>query len=359
MGGVTLSPAVSKAPAAVRRTSRSAVRRIWGSVLLKRIAFYLVAAWAAATLNFLLPRLMPGDPASAILLKMSELGPVTPDRVQLVHRLFGGAHSEPLWRQYFSYLGGLFHGDFGLSLAFYPTPVSTVVRSGFLWSVLLLGVSTVIAFVLGTVLGALAGRRPGGWLDTVISPLSIFVHSLPYFWAALILVYVFAFRLDWFPLSGGARPDLAPGFDPRFISSAVTHALLPAATIVLTSISGWLIHMRNMMASVVNEDYVLLARAKGLSETRVTTAYAARNAVLPSVSSFAVSIGLVVGGSLLTEMVFNYPGLGSLLNQAILNLDYPLMQALFLVISMTVLVANFVMDCLYVLLDPRTREAAS
>lgn len=358
MGGVTLSPAVPEA-AARSRTSRSAVRQIWGSVLLKRIVFYLVAAWAAATLNFLLPRMMPGDPASAILLKMSELGPVTPDRVQLVHRLFGGAASEPLWRQYFSYLGGLLHGDFGLSLAFYPTPVSTVVRSGFLWSVLLLGVSTVIAFVVGTALGALAGRRPGGWLDSVISPLSIFVHALPYFWAALILVYVFAFRLDWFPLSGGAGPDLAPGFDPAFISSAITHAMLPAATIVLTSISGWLIHMRNMMASVVNEDYVLLARAKGLSETRVTTAYAARNAVLPSISSFAVSIGLVVGGSLLTEMVFNYPGLGSLLNQAILNLDYPLMQALFLVISMTVLVANFVMDCLYVLLDPRTREAAS
>lgn len=337
---------------------RAAVRSLWSGALARRIAFYLVAGWSAITLNFVLPRLMPGDPAAAVLLKMSELGPVSPQTEATIRRLFGGANSQPLLRQYVSYLGGVFRGDFGLSIATYPTPVISVVRSGFLWSVMLVGTATVIAFAGGTALGIVAGWRPGRRFDSVASPLSIFVHSVPYFWLALIMVYVLSFKLGWFPLSGGASPDVVPGFTFAFIGSAVWHGLLPAATIVLTSVSGWLIHMRNMMASVVNEDYVLLARAKGLPRRRVVYSYAARNAILPSVSGFAVSIGLVVGGSLLTEMVFNYPGLGTLLNQAILNLDYPLMQALFLVISLTVLVANFVVDSVYVLLDPRTREVA-
>ncbi|OKI54867.1 peptide ABC transporter permease [Micromonospora sp. CB01531] len=327
-------------------------------MLAKRIGFYLVAGWAAITLNFLLPRLMPGDPASAVLLKMSELGPVSPQREAVIHRLFGGANSGPLWGQYVAYLGGLFRGDFGLSIAFYPTPVTEVVRSGFWWTVILVGTATVISFGIGTTLGVIAGWRPGRRFDSVASPLSIFIHSVPYFWIALIFVFVFAFKFGWLPLAGGAGRDVVPGFTAEFIGSAVQHAILPAATIVVTSISGWLIHMRNMMASVVNEDYVLLAQAKGLAPARVISGYAARNAILPSISGFAVSIGMVVGGSLLTEMVFNYPGLGSLLNQAILNLDYPLMQGLFLVISMTVLVINFIADSVYVLLDPRTREVS-
>ncbi|MEV4076095.1 ABC transporter permease [Nonomuraea fuscirosea] len=334
------------------------LRALAGSVLVKRIAFYLVAGWAAITLNFLLPRLMPGDPASAILLKMTELGPVSPQREAVVHRLFGGANSGPLWDQYVSYLGGLFRGDFGLSIAFYPTPVTDVVSSGFWWTVVLVGTATVISFVIGTVLGAIAGWRPGRRFDSIASPLSIFVHSVPYFWIALILAFVFAFQWGWLPLAGGAGRNVEPGFTAQFIGSALEHAILPAATIVLTSISGWLIHMRNMTASVINEDYVLLAWAKGLHTARVVSGYAARNAILPSISGFAVSIGMVVGGSLLTELVFNYPGLGSLLNQAILNLDYPLMQGLFLVISLTVLVINFIADSIYVLLDPRTREVS-
>lgn len=346
--------AARPAPVPGRSRLRSALR----GPLARRIGFYLLAAWAAVTINFVLPRLMPGDPASAILLKMSDLGPVSAAQEAQIHRLFGGAPSEPFWGQYFGYLKGLLHGDFGRSISFYPATVSSIVQSAFLWTVLLVGVSTVIAFVLGTALGIAAGWRPGKGLDSVGSLLSIFLHSVPYFWVALILVYVFAFKLDWFPLSGGADPSIPPGFTAAFIGSAVQHALLPAATIVLTSISGWMISMRNMMASVVNEDYVLLAQAKGLTTRRVMFSYAARNAVLPSVSGFAVSIGMVVGGSLLTEMVFNYPGMGNLLNQAIVNVDYPLMQGLFLVISLTVLAVNFIVDSLYALIDPRTREVA-
>ncbi|WP_427892358.1 ABC transporter permease [Kribbella sp. GL6] len=332
--------------------------RFLGTPFVQRIGFYLIAAWSAVTINFVLPRLMPGDPASAILFKMSELGPVSEQQEELVHRLFGGARGQSWWHEYVGYLNGILHLDFGRSISFYPATVSAVVKSGFLWTLLLVGSATVIAFVLGTGLGIVAGWRPGKALDSVGSLVSIFLHSMPYFWVALILAYVFAFTLGWFPLSGGADLGLVPGFSPDFLSSAVRHALLPAATIVLTSVSGWMIHMRNMMASVVNEDYVLLAQAKGLPGHRVVFSYAARNAVLPSISGFAVSIGMVVGGSLLTEMVFNYPGLGSLLNQAIVNVDYPLMQGLFLIISLTVLAANFVVDSLYVLIDPRTREVS-
>jgi peptide/nickel transport system permease protein len=299
---------------------------------------------------------MPGDPAGAIIQEMQSRGAISPEQIQAIRLLFG-APDEPLWRQYLGYLNQLLHGDFGTSLAFYPTPVTEVIRSGIWWTVGLMGVTTVLAFLIGTLLGMFTGRRPGGLLDTVTVPVAMFVGSLPFFAVAQLLQLVLAGKLGWFPDIHGYDVDtLVPAFDVYFVSSVLQHAVLPAITIILGSVGGWLLGMRNMMITTVSEDYVLLAEAKGLNPWRITSQYAARNAILPSITGLAVSLGFVVGGSLLTEVVFAYPGIGYLFYQSVTSFDYQLMQALFLIIALSVLVANFIADSVYGLIDPRARE---
>ena len=321
----------------------------------RRIAFYLVATWVAITLNFLLPRLMPGTPAEAVIAQLSRQHPLTEAHIQEIYRLFGSPHTG-LLTQYGQYLDQISHGNFGLSVAFYPTPVSTVIATGIWWTLILVGVTTVLSFVIGTGIGIIAGWRPGSRTDSIVTPLAVLIGSLPFFWVALLVVLFFGDHLHWFPASGGSDAGVPVGFNLTFINTAVAHAALPAVTIILASVGGWIFGMRNMMVTTVSDDYVLLAMAKGLKRRRVMFSYAARNAILPSVSGFAMALGFVVGGSLLAEIVFAYPGVGYLTFDAVSNFDYPLMQALFLVISLAVLAANFVADSVYVLLDPRTSE---
>jgi peptide/nickel transport system permease protein len=203
-------------------------------------------------------------------------------------------------------------------------------------------------------LGAIAGWRPGSWLDGLV-PASTLLAAVPYFWLALVLVLVFASTLGWLPVQGGYDVVLDPGWSPDFIGSAVRYGILPALTIVISSIGGWLLGMRNMMVSTLSEDYMLTAQAKGLRNRRIMLAYAARNAILPSVAGFAISLGFVVGGSLIAEQVFSYPGIGFKLLMAVQNNDYALMQGIFLVITLAVLGANLLVDLLYGVIDPRTR----
>jgi peptide/nickel transport system permease protein len=219
------------------------------------------------------------------------------------------------------------------------------------------GVATVISFVLGTLLGTFAGWKRGSWLDS-LAPISTFFSSVPYFWMGLIIITVFGATLGWFPLSGGFDQDVQPAFNWDFILNVIQHAFLPAFTIVLTSIASWLLGMRNMMVTVGDEDYVMVARAKGLSNRRVMFSYAARNAVLPSIAGFALSLSFVVSGALLVEIVFSYPGIGFDLFQAVNNEDFPLLQGIFLIITFAVLLANLLADVVYVILDPRTRQEA-
>ncbi|WP_427891770.1 ABC transporter permease [Kribbella sp. GL6] len=323
---------------------------------LRRLRFYLIAAWVAITLNFLIPRLMPGNPGGAIIENLRRTQQVSPDQARAIERLFGGS-DEPLWRQYVGYLDQLAHGNFGISTAFYPTPVSEVIRSGIWWTLGLVGTTTMIAFVLGVGLGIVAGRRPGKLFDSVAAPLATFIGALPFFAVAQLLQLLLAGKLGWFPdIHGYDVDNLVPAFDAYFIPSVLYHAILPAFTIIAGSIGGWLLGMRNMMITTISEDYVLLAEAKGLSIRRILTQYAARNAILPSVTGLAVSLGFVVGGSLLAEVVFAYPGVGYLFYQAVTSVDYQLMQALFLIISLSVLAANFIADSVYGLIDPRARE---
>jgi peptide/nickel transport system permease protein len=321
--------------------------------LLRRLGFYLVAAWVSITLNFLIPRLMPGDPAAAVFSRFR--GKLSPEGLAAMREAFG-LTDAPWHTQYFDYLANLARGDLGISVGFFPAPVSEVVGTALGWTLLLAGCSVALAFLAGTLLGTLAAWRRGGVLDSIAPPVLIFLGAFPYFWLAMLTLYGFGFSLGWFPLSHAYDDLLDPGFSWAFLSSVLSHLVLPAATIVVAAVGGWLLSMRNTMIATLAEDYILLAHAKGLPERRIMFHYAARNALLPNVTGFGMALGFVLSGSLLTEIVFSYPGQGYLLVEAVVNQDFPLLQGLFLTITLAVLVANFVVDVAYVFIDPRARE---
>ncbi|MBI5168396.1 MAG: ABC transporter permease [Candidatus Eisenbacteria bacterium] len=324
--------------------------------LLKRLGFYLVAAWAAVTINFFLPRLMPGDPATALFARFK--GKLAPEAIDALRATFGLTEG-PLWSQYLTYLSHVLRGEMGVSIAYFPAPVSQVIGTALGWTLFLAGSAVVLSFVIGSLLGVAAAWWRRGWVDTWLPSALVFAGALPYFWLAMAALYLFGFQLGWFPLGHAYADDSVPGWTLAFAVDVLRHAALPMFTIVLATLGGWLLSMRNTMISVLGSDYVNLARAKGLSPARVVLRYAARNALLPSVTSFGMALGFVLGGSLLTEIVFSYPGQGYLLVQAVRNQDYPLMQGIFLVITLAVLGANWVVDLVYLWLDARTRDSAS
>lgn len=324
--------------------------------LLNRLGFYLLAAWVALTLNFFLPRLIPGDPASALVARFR--GKLGPEALQALRETFGFTNA-PLLSQYFTYLGHVLKGDLGISVAYFPAPVATVIGTGLLWTVFLAGSAVLLSFAIGTAMGVASAWWRRGWLDTWFPSTFAFLGAFPYFWLAMVTLYIFGFTLGWFPLGHAYADDLTPGFNAAFLADVARHAALPVGTVVLATLGGWLLSMRNTMIAILGSDYVNLARAKGLSPSRVALRYAARNALLPSVTGFGMALGFVLGGSLLTEIVFSYPGQGYLLVQAVRNQDYPLMQGIFLVITLAVLGANWVVDLVYLWLDPRTRESSS
>lgn len=327
------------------------------SYLARRFGFYLVTAWAAITMNFFIPRLMPGNPAQILVSRLSAQGPIAPGLYHALQVAFGLNANSSLLTQYFQYWDQLFHGNLGTSITDYPASVASVIATALPWTIGLVGMSTVIAFVLGTGIGTIAAWRRGSWLDVAL-PTSAFLQALPYFWLGLVAIEIFAVKLGWFPISGGAGMNQSGSFNLSFLGSASYHALLPAITIVVASMSGWMVGQRNVMITTLDQDYVLVAQAKGISQRRVMIMYAARNAILPNFASFAVALGLVVSGALLVELVFSYPGIGYVLLNAVNNEDYPLMEAIFLIITLAVLVANFLADLVYVLLDPRARQEA-
>ena len=322
--------------------------------LLRRLAFYLVTAWAAVTVNFFIPHLMPGDPVQNLIARQQ--GRTSPQAVEALRVQLGLTGHQSLWSEYLHYWGQLGHGDLGISTSFYPASVGSVLTAALPWTVVLVGVSTVVSFVIGTLIGIVVAWRRGSWLDGVL-PVATFFQAVPYFFLALIVLIVLGSDLGWFPITGGADSSIDPGFSGAFIGSAIYHGILPMITIVISSVAGWILGMRNMMVTTMDEDYVLVAAAKGLPNRKVI-GYAARNAILPSVSSFSLSLSFVVAGALLTEIVFSYPGIGFQLLQAVQAEDFPLLQGIFLVITFAVLAANLLADVVYAALDPRTRQEA-
>jgi peptide/nickel transport system permease protein len=320
--------------------------------LLKHLGLYMMAAWASLTLNFLLPRLMPGDPASAMFGRFK--GQLQPEALLALREAFGFTN-EPVLTQYVKYVSHMLRGDLGVSVAYFPAKVTTVIGTGLMWTLFLTGFAVVISFLLGTLLGVYAAWRRGGYLDSILPPTLVLLGAFPYFWLAMIGLYFLGFVLDWFPLRHAYDDALAPGMNLTFIGSVLEHLALPATVIVVATLGGWMLGMRNTMIGVLSEDYITMAQAKGLSQRRIMFSYAARNALLPNVTGFGMALGFVLSGSLLTEIVFSYPGQGYLLVQAVRNQDYPLMQGLFLTITLAVLGANWLVDIIYVWLDPRTR----
>jgi peptide/nickel transport system permease protein len=324
--------------------------------LLKRLGFYLLAAWVALTMNFFLPRLMPGDPATALFARFK--GKLPPEAIEALRAAFGLTHA-PLWKQYLTYLAHVLRGEMGISIAYFPSPVLDVIRTALGWTLLVAGSAVILSFTIGTLLGIAAAWWRRGTLDTWVPSALVFLGSFPYFWLAMVALYVLGFTLRWFPLGHAYSDDVVPAWTAGFVLDVLRHAALPIATVVLATVGGWLLSMRNTMITVLGSDHVNLARAKGLHPARVVLRYAARNALLPSITSFGMALGFVLGGSLLTEIVFSYPGQGYLLVQAVRNQDYPLMQGIFLLVTLAVLAANWLVDLAVLWLDPRTRDSAS
>jgi peptide/nickel transport system permease protein len=320
----------------------------------RRIGFYLVAAIAAVTLDFFIPRMVPGDP---VLTALAQMKSAPPQAIHALELQYGVGTGQGLWGQYLHFWNMILHGDLGFSTSQGNVPVSHVIGEHFYWTVVLVGLATVISFVIGTAIGTLAAWKRGSWLESLL-PITTFLQAMPYFFLATLLVLVFSVHLNWFPaINGYDYLNSTIGWNLDFLKDALYHGILPALTIVIASLAGWIIGMRNMMVTVRDEDYVLLAEAAGLPPRRVIW-YAVRNAILPQVSSFAMALSFVVGGSVLTEIVFSYPGIGFILLSAVKSLDYSLVQGIFLVITLVVLAANFVADLVYVALDPRTRQEA-
>jgi len=323
-------------------------------VIGRRLVFYLITALAAITVDFFIPRLMPGNPVEAILARLQ--GQITPGTIKSLETQFGIGTKESVWSQYLHYLNNVLHGNLGISTGYYPSTVASVIKGALPWTLGLVGIATIISFVLGTLIGILVAWRRGSWLDNLL-PATTFFQAAPYFFIAFLAVELFAVKLGWFPPSRAYNQLDFPGWNLSYAGDVLSHAVLPALTIVVCSAAGWIVGMRNVMVTTMDEDYVLVAQAKGLGKRRVVW-YAARNAILPSISGLSIAIGFIVSGALLTEIVFSYPGIGWILLQAVNNRDYPLLQGIFLIITFAVLAANLIADFVYVMLDPRTRQEA-
>lgn len=320
--------------------------------ILRRLGFYLLAAWASLTINFFLPRLIPGDPASTII--ASARGQLRPEQITQLRAALG-LSDAPLIQQYVIYLANILRGNFGISFSAFPAPVTTVISTGLAWTLLLGGTSLIISFILGNLIGIFGAWRRGGMVDNFLPPLLVLIGAFPPFFLALMALFFLGFQMGWFPLRHAYNDALSPGFNLTWIGSVIYYLLLPALTIVLVSMGGWVLGMRNTMVGVLAEDYITMAEAKGLPQRQIMLNYAARNALLPSITAFGMALGFVLSGQILIETIFSYPGLGYLLVKSVSSLDYPLMQGLFLMITLAVLGANFIVDLVYTRLDPRVR----
>jgi peptide/nickel transport system permease protein len=324
----------------------------------RRLGFFVLTLWAALTLNFFIPRFMPGSPVQA--LRVRTHNQLSPQKLEQMLTAFGFKPHQNVVVQYLDYLANMVTGNWGISIGqSLGEPVRTLVGQALPWTLGLVGIATILAFALGSLVGILAAWKRGGKLDSLLPPVFVVTSALPYFWVGLLLILVFSvWTHGLLPSDFNYDPDLLPQFSGPFMANVIKHGILPAATIVITAVGGWVLTMRNNMITTLAEDYVRMGRAKGLTNRRIMLDYAARNAMLPNLSGFAMSLGFVISGAILVEYVFNYPGLGYLLYNAVENTDYPLMQTLFMLYTVAVLVALLACDFAIAWLDPRSRAKA-
>jgi peptide/nickel transport system permease protein len=325
---------------------------------LNKLLWFAVTLVAAFLLNFILPRLMPGDPVSAIVARLAQ-GMSNSTGMKEVYEKYAAQFgtNKPLITQFFMYVNNVLHGNFGTSFSQFPRPVSDIIKSSIWWTVCLQFPAIIVGWIIGNTLGAIAAYVKKGF-DKVLLPLSIFIGNFPAFGMAVILLVIFAVDLKWFPTSGGYGFDLIPTFSWGFIWSVIVHYQLPFWSIVLISIGGQAIGMRSMSIYELNADYVKYSRFMGIKDRKIV-GYVFRNAMLPQITGLALSIGTMVGGALVAEIIFSYPGLGYTLLNAVMGQDYPLISAVTLIITLMVLVATFAIEIIYGFIDPRVKAAQS
>ncbi|MGL6314166.1 ABC transporter permease [Vibrio sp. WXL103] len=322
--------------------------------ILSRFGFYLLAFIAAVTINFFLPRMMPGDPIQSFLGRLAQNGgQITPETIASLEALYGYSTSTPLFQQFLTYLHSIFTGEWGTSTRFFQ-PVFDVLGRGMLWTLLLVGSYLFVSYTVTTLLGIYVAWNRGTWSDSIITVSSVVISSIPAVVMALLIYFLFASKLGWFPTGYAYDPSLDPSFSFEFITSVAYHLVLPLLSMVLLGM-GNVMGMRSNMINQLGEDFIVMGWAKGVKDKKVMLQYGARNAVLPMITSFAMSVGAIFAGSLITEIIFNYPGLGQVMLQAMLARDYPLIQGYLLIMTIMVLGANLIADLLLFVLDPRLR----
>ena len=322
--------------------------------LSERLVIFFVTIFISVTIVFIIPRLVPGDPMSAVISKLGEMGGSrgSQELVEEYRKMFG--FDKPLWVQYLSYLRELGRGNLGVSIGMFPVTVSEVLVRALPWTIGLLMVTTIISWLLGSLIGAIVGwQGEESRMSRALVPAALVLYSIPYYILAIILVFLFAFLFQVFPLSGGH--NLPIEFSLESVGDILWHAALPALSIVLVSLGWWFLSMRSMIIPLRGEDYIILAKAKGLKPSRILWKYAFRNALLPQVTGLALALGHVVSGAIITEVIFAYPGLGWRLYEAITALDFPMIQGGVLLIILAVATANFIIDVIYPFVDPRIR----
>lgn len=324
--------------------------------LLRKFGWYFLTFFIAITLNFILPRLIPGNPIAMIVATMAA-GMTDTDRQKRLFEsymeMFG--LDKPLWEQYFIYLANLLRGELGISFGMFPRRVSEIIASSVPWTIGLQLPAIVTAWVVGNGMGVIAAYKKGKF-DKIVFPAMLLANAIPFFAMSIIFLYLFALTLNWFPIGGAFSTRLMPHWSFEFVFSVMRHHTLPFLSMVFVMIGGWAIGMRSMAIYELNTDYVLYSKLMGVRESKIIK-YVFKNAMLPQITGLAISLGTMVGGALITEIVFNYPGIGSRLFAAIRQLDYPLISGITLLIITGVLLANFLVEIVYGLVDPRIKSA--
>lgn len=323
--------------------------------VLKRVGFFILIVWLAATLNFFIPRLSSQNPVRERLIEQAVLGGYVHagmnEMVEEYEKRFG--LDQPLYIQYLRYMTDLLRGDFNYSIANFPRTVKEMLAEALPWTIGLLSITTILSFILGTLLGAFMGwPRAPRFLQYVLPPL-LALHALPYYLFGMVLMYVLAFKTGWFPIFGGYTAGQLPELTPAFVWDVVVHATLPALSIILVAVGGWALTMRAMVVTVQGEDFITFADAKGLKGATIFMRYAIRNTLLPQATAFALALGQIVAGGVLVEVVFGYPGVGSVLFAAIRQADWFLIQGAVFTVIVTISLATLILDLVYPKLDPR------
>jgi peptide/nickel transport system permease protein len=322
--------------------------------ILQRLLMWVLTIWIGVTLTFLIPRLGKSDPTTSMVLRMMNMRGYVENANEIIESYktsFG--LNDPVHVQYIRYLGHVVRFDYGFSFAKFPTAAWDIVKPALPWTLTLLSISSVLSFLIGITIGSLMGwRKTPNWLQNIL-PASLTFTSIPYFMFGILMISIFAFKLHWLPATGGYSRDVDPGWNLPFIKDVIAHGTMPLISIVLTSMGGWALGMRGLMIGINNEDYFLLAQAKGLSPARVFFRYGIRNAILPALTAFALGLGALIGGSTLVEWIFAYPGTGYSLYRAIQEQDYTVIQTITNLMIFITATGVLLIDLLYPLIDPR------